>query len=355
MSYTNSRTVILSTIIVVISITSATAQTKGLSESPCDSKRDATERLLCFDEVAKRSGDCESILDKEKRLECYDMQSLDNRLIEARPDGQNLSVVQERYVEQPYLEESDNPWLIIPLRQTYILPYSYLFSSVNPNSYEDDIEDGIKDYEAKYQISLALPLWSNMFGSESELLFGYTQISVHQLYSFDISAPTRDINYEPELIWRTNVDKSVDDFSFDTFQISLNHQSNGQCKSLSRSWNRIIASLTFSMDSWVIQLRPWYRILEDEDTDKNPDIEDYMGNGELWSWYKYNNQTFGLMLRNNLRSENNRSTVQLDWSFPIHAKLKGYLQYFNGYGETLVDYKYRNERLGIGLMLVNIF
>ncbi len=59
------------------------------------------------------------------------------------------------------------------------------------------------------------------------------------------------------------------------------------------------------------------------------------------------------MLRNNLRSSNNRTTVQLDWSFPIGGRLKGYLQYFDGYGESLVDYNYRNQRIGLGIMLTS--
>jgi phospholipase A1 len=61
------------------------------------------------------------------------------------------------------------------------------------------------------------------------------------------------------------------------------------------------------------------------------------------------------MLRNNLRSEN-LGAVQLDWSFPsplIGDKFSIYVQYFNGYGESLLDYNKSVNRISAGFMLVD--
>jgi phospholipase A1 len=66
-------------------------------------------------------------------------------------------------------------------------------------------------------------------------------------------------------------------------------------------------------------------------------------------------QRFAVMLRNNLRSDN-LGAVQLDWSFPlplIGDKLSGYIQYFNGYGEGLLDYNKSVNRISAGFMLTD--
>jgi phospholipase A1 len=43
----------------------------------------------------------------------------------------------------------------------------------------------------------------------------------------------------------------------------------------------------------------------------------------------------------------------VDWSFPIHRNLKGFVQVFSGFGETLIDYNHRQTTFGIGVALVD--
>ena len=109
-------------------------------------------------------------------------------------------------------------------------------------------------------------------------------------------------------------------------------------------------------------LKPWYRIPEDQKDDPtsssgddNPDIEKYLGYGELTLGYKWRDHVVSMMLRNNLRGHNNKGAVQFDWTFPLSRKLRGYVQFFNGYGESLIDYNTAVNRIGAGVVLSDLF
>jgi phospholipase A1 len=43
--------------------------------------------------------------------------------------------------------------------------------------------------------------------------------------------------------------------------------------------------------------------------------------------------------------------VQLGWAFPVRDNLKGYTQFFSGYGQSLIDYNYSQMSLGAGFLI----
>ena len=57
-----------------------------------------------------------------------------------------------------------------------------------------------------------------------------------------------------------------------------------------------------------------------------------------------------VLMQNNFDPTDNRGSIQFDWSFPMLDPLRGYVQYFNGYGKTLIDYNASNNRIAIGVM-----
>lgn len=80
--------------------------------------------------------------------------------------------------------------------------------------------------------------------------------------------------------------------------------------------------------------------------DDNPDIEKYMGYGELGGlWSILDKHSLAFLLRNNLRSDN-KGGMQLGCSFPINDQLQGY-------GESLIYYNHHAKRLGIGIKLTH--
>lgn len=78
-----------------------------------------------------------------------------------------------------------------------------------------------------------------------------------------------------------------------------------------------------------------------------------MGYGEVWGYYFLKRHRVAVMLRNNLNFREFRGAVQLEWSFPLFAQIGGYVQYYIGYGESLIDYDHRINRIGVRFILTD--
>jgi len=206
--------------------------------------------------------------------------------------------------------------------------------------------------EAKFQISFKTKAAENLFGDNGDLWMGYTQSSRWQVYNGEDSRPFRETNYEPEvlLVFRNNY--RIGDWKGRMFAVGLNHQSNGRADPLSRSWNRVMFNIGLDKEDWALMLRPWYRISDGNDDD-NPDIEDYMGRGDLTLVHRRGGHEFSLMARHSLRGgDRSHGALQFDWGFPIHNQLRGHLQIFDGYGESLIDYNHKATYIGLGISLL---
>jgi len=254
---------------------------------------------------------------------------------------------------------ASNLWTIMPHRRNYILLANYNFSSMNDAPYEEAVGEPVdlNNTEVKFQVSFKFMLWENMFKKRTNgsLFFAYTQLAMWQLYNKDISSPFRDTNYEPEAFIAFNNDWNIFGLTNRVNVFGFAHQSNGRSEPLSRSWNRLYANFIFERGNFASALKIWYRIPEDAENDNNPDIEDYLGNFELRSAYAWKEHTFGLKWRNNLDFDENRGAIELNWSFPLWGtdRIKGYVQYFNGYGQTLIDYNASASTLGAGFLLTD--
>lgn len=268
---------------------------------------------------------------------------------EARPGRRHTSPVIERLAREE--AASSERFVLTPHRPNYLLPLTY---NTRPNDVPHlstpGLTEGLDEFEVKFQLSFKVPVWRDLFHGAASLWFAYTQVSFWQLYKWDDSAPFRETNYMPEVMLVFTPGFRLAGLTGDLLILGFVHHSNGRAEALSRSWNRFFAQIILSRGNFALSIKPWYRIPESESEDGNPDIEDFFGPGEVGMAFRSGDHTLSLALRNNFRSDN-RGAVMMDWTYPLSGRISGYLQYFKGYGESLIDYDHSVNRIGLGVAL----
>jgi phospholipase A1 len=220
----------------------------------------------------------------------------------------------------------------------YFIPASYRYGG----KYRTLNEDEVKKIEMEFQVSLKYDFATNLLGFHEIYSFGYTQKSFWQAYGK--SAYFRESNYNPEFF--TTI--PISDKHIKALRISLAHQSNGRGGEEERSWNYISAGVYYQTGLLFTELRLWYRF--HDAIDYNPELIDYMGYGHLRFILPYKKHLAKLLLRSNFKGKN---AVEFSYSHPFFNSkdLFFYLKTFNGYGESLIDYNHRIDKIGIGFSI----
>ncbi|NVJ60643.1 MAG: phospholipase A [Gammaproteobacteria bacterium] len=304
--------------------------------------------VFCFHSVmlfANNNEDNEELLAKKSQ----------QKLLEKTQD---TSLVYNRIKSE--LDAYDNTFALIPHKINYILPFTYQ-DSPNEKPFSDSNRT-LMHSEVKFQVSFKVPVTrQTLFENNGYLFFGYTSLSVWQAYNTDESSPFRDTNHETEVMMLFTSEQELFGARIPAYTLGFSHQSNGQPDGLSRSWNRLYIDILMEYEDFYLSFKPWWRIPErqkedefDAKGDDNPDIDDFYGYFEMHLFRKIHDNELSVMLRNNLRSDN-KGAIELGYSYPFSTKVRGYVQLFHGYGETLIDYNHKNTRLGVGIMLNNLF
>jgi phospholipase A1 len=244
------------------------------------------------------------------------------------------------------------PWVTFH-RSNYALVFSYNTSPNQAPFQELTPPKTLTNPEVTFELSFKAKIWQDVFGKDMDLWVAYTQRSFWQFYNFDDSSPFRETDYEPEVLLNFRTRFSILGLKTRFIQVGINHQSNGQSEPLSKSWNRLVANVGLERGDFSLLLKGWYRLPESAESDDNPGIYKYMGYGEIWGYYFLHRHRFAIMLRDNLDFGENRGAIELEWTFPLFAQMGGYIQYFLGYGESLLDYNHRVNRIGIGFILMD--
>lgn len=220
---------------------------------------------------------------------------------------------------------------------------------------------GYRDgWNARFQISAKYRLFDqgSGYGAEQPWLsgfyFGYTQTSLWDLES--ASKPFKDTSYRPAFFWKW--ERRDERTWLDGARLGLEHESNGQAGVESRSINTLFVRPEWRWrreEGRILEFTP--KIIAYLDKSENPDITDYRGYVD-WrlrydsgaQWIATAVARFGTAGHGSLLVDLSRRTRDMRI-----GPLSGYLhiQYFNGYGETIVDYNVRSKaQLRIGLAIV---
>ncbi len=211
----------------------------------------------------------------------------------------------------------------------------------------------LQSTELKFQVSFKARLWETE-NRRFAMWLGYTQQSNWQSFNEPLSRPFRETDYMPELMMALRPDLELGGWRWRLLNLGVVHQSNGRADPLSRSWNRAYAEFGIEKDNFAFYVRPWYRFKESADDDNNPDITDYMGHGDIRAIYR-SDKGYAIAATGRWNGQKRKGAFELELSTPpLLGPLKGYVQVFSGYGESLIDYNWRQTTIGAGLSLNDI-
>lgn len=224
---------------------------------------------------------------------------------------------------------------------------------------------GRQDKEFKFQLSFR----KRLLGKDgAPLYFAYTQLAHWQWYDQEDSRPFRTQTHNPELFLDVALTPLLG--GAPGVRAGVEHESNGQATAESRSWNRayLWPRITFPhREHLTLGIKTWWRFPEskkrndgDPTGDDNPDIEEYLGHGELHIGQFSQGakdalpyRRVALMLRRGTRA--GTATAQLDLDYHLHRVWSVFnegiylrVQWFYGYGESLMDYNRLVKKFGIG-------
>jgi phospholipase A1 len=218
---------------------------------------------------------------------------------------------------------------------------------------------------AKFQISLRYQLFDGQ-GRLAERLpwiddiyLSYSQTSLWDLN--DLSKPFRDSSYRPRLFFSNyDLHRFLDGRLRLGVETGFGHESNGKEGDDSRSFNMLYVRPVFTLgdpDGLRAYAAPLiHNYISD---DENPTISHYRG---YVDWVFGIGAKGGLDFTGTLRkgTRSDYGSLELSASYPL-SKLSGgdltgwlMLQYFNGYGESLLDFDRKLDsqlRLGIAIAL----
>lgn len=200
----------------------------------------------------------------------------------------------------------------------------------------------------KFQISIAQKLTKSTLPWGTYLYLYYTQKVFWNV--LENSMPMTDLNFNPGIGLAKPI--FIKDRFIGKVTLTLEHESNGRDSIWSRSWNKVTLGGSVMIDpNLTIYGKFWIPIIDGQN---NRDILKYCGIYQVGWSYRSPNRKFSCSLSlvkrlGNVFNFNTTFEVAYRWSRKSNQYL--FAQYYNGYGEGLLDYKKFHSQLRIGIVI----
>lgn len=199
----------------------------------------------------------------------------------------------------------------------------------------------------KFQISIAQRLTRSTLPWGTYLYLFYSQKCFWNI--LENSMPMTDLNFNPGIgitkpLFAKN--RYIGKLTF-----LVEHESNGRDSIQSRSWNRVaLAANVFVTKNLMVHAKVWVPIVDGEN---NRDIVDYCGWNQFGIQVVSDNRRFTGGITIVPRHRIGSCNVVVDFAVRLFKRENQYLffQFYNGYGEGLLDYNKFHSQLRVGLLI----
>jgi phospholipase A1 len=351
---------------VLFAATGAQAQATAPGLADCQGLADDSARLACYDRLAGRPATVPAAAQEPSAAPDAPAAAAAATSATPSPSEPGPRSVRSLLSGTWELDGADKrgTFKYAPYRPTLFLPLKW-DRSVNqyPSSPTRAIAPRLPGYqhvEAELQLSMRTKLLQDAVVPGADLWLGYTQLSMWQIWNGAYSSPFRNTDYQPELIYVVPTPASWQQlplgWQWRMSQVAVVHQSNGQPDPLSRSWNRVYGLIGLENRSVTATLRVEDRIgAQGGRNDDNPDVVHYLGRVETELTWAPGLSNTAIRWRPSLGG---RGSVLLRWTYPLSSRRpdgpRWYLQAFEGFGETLLDYNFRQTGVGFGLTIFKL-
>lgn len=199
----------------------------------------------------------------------------------------------------------------------------------------------------KFQISIAQRLTKGTLPWGTYLYLFYSQKCFWNI--LENSMPMTDLNFNPGI----GITKPlfVKNRYIGKMTFLVEHESNGRDSIQSRSWNRVaLAANVFVTKNLMVHAKVWVPIVDGEN---NRDIVDYCGWNQFGIQVVSDNKRFSGGISIVPRHRIGSCNVVVDFAVRLFKRENQYLffQFYNGYGEGLLDYNKFHSQLRVGLLI----